>query len=114
MTLLSNRKAIPPFAALRAFEAVGRLGGVRRAALELFVDHAVVSRHLRFLEDWLGVALFDRAGASLRLTRDGEAYHHQISTAINDIARATRDMTQTTAAIPICSRGDRALRPASA
>ena len=100
MTLLSNRKAIPPFAALRAFEAVGRVGGVRKAAAELRVDHAVVSRHLRFLEGWLGTTLFDRAGPTLQLTLSGEEYHRKVSAAINDIARATRDMTVTNAVVP--------------
>src|SRR3546814_16174531 len=37
------RKFLPSMAALLAFEAVGRLGGIRRAAKELMIDHAVVS-----------------------------------------------------------------------
>src|SRR3546814_3123111 len=37
-----ERKFLPSMAALLAFEAVGRLGGIRRAAKELMIDHAVV------------------------------------------------------------------------
>jgi len=33
--IIADRKAIPPFASLRAFEAVGRLSGIRKAAAEL-------------------------------------------------------------------------------
>jgi DNA-binding transcriptional LysR family regulator len=91
---ISNRKAIPPFAALRAFEAVGRLGGVRRGAQSLGLDHAVVSRHLKALEDWSGVRLIDRAHGGGRLTEEGQRYHLRIAQAIADIASATADLTR--------------------
>ncbi|MBK6491325.1 MAG: LysR family transcriptional regulator [Sphingomonadales bacterium] len=59
-------------AALRAFEAVGRLGGVRRAAKELSIDHAVVSRHVRSLEAWVGIPLVVRNQLGYDLTELGE------------------------------------------
>ncbi|MEI9851426.1 MAG: hypothetical protein WDN24_11985 [Sphingomonas sp.] len=37
-----QRSAMPPFATVRAFEAIGTTGGIRRAALALSVDHAAV------------------------------------------------------------------------
>ena len=40
-----QRKALPPFEGLRAFDAIARLGGVRKAAKWLDRDHAVLSRH---------------------------------------------------------------------
>jgi DNA-binding transcriptional LysR family regulator len=89
---LPDRKAIPPFASLRAFEAVGRLSGIRRAAAELGVDHAVVSRHLRALEAWIGLPLFDRSGSSPRLNATGREYHRVVSSAILTIARGTREI----------------------
>ncbi len=91
-SIVADRRAIPPFASLRAFEAVGRVGGIRKAALELSVDHAVVSRHLRALEAWLGVALFDRSASVPRLNATGRQYHQSIAASITDIARATRDV----------------------
>jgi DNA-binding transcriptional LysR family regulator len=45
---------LPPFAALRAFDAIGRRGGIRRAAEELGISHAIVSRHLAALETFWG------------------------------------------------------------
>jgi LysR family glycine cleavage system transcriptional activator len=86
---LLHGKALPPFAALRAFEAVGRVGGVRKAALILSLDHTVVSRHIRFLEEWLGVPLFHRSAGRLTFTETGEAYHQRISAALVELASAT-------------------------
>jgi DNA-binding transcriptional LysR family regulator len=65
-------RPLPPLNALRAFEAAARLGSLSRAAVELHVTHGAVSRQIRLLEDDLGLALFARAGRSLRLTPAGE------------------------------------------
>ena len=48
-----------PLNALRAFAAVYDSGGVRPAARMLEVTHSSISRHLRELEAWLGVELFE-------------------------------------------------------
>ena len=54
------------------------------------VDHAVVSRHLRALEELVGTALIHREGGSDRwLTDDGRAYHTRVSAALKDIGDAT-------------------------
>src|SRR5207302_1637541 len=63
-----SRKSLPPFEALRAFDAVARLGGVRKAAQSLYRDHAVISRHLRAMEAWTGATLVDRTAAGVVLT----------------------------------------------
>lgn len=89
---LPARKSIPPFEALRAFDAVARLGGIRKAAQALCRDHAVVSRHLRTIEDWVGTPLIERTAAGAILTEAGQHYHQQISQAIDDIAHATMDL----------------------
>lgn len=56
----------PPLAALRAFEAVARLGSLSRAAAELHVTKSAVSHQLRALEADLGVALLRRGGTVRR------------------------------------------------
>ncbi len=89
---LPPRRAFPPFEALRAFDAVARLGGVRKAAHALLRDHAVVSRHLRTLETWTGMTLFERTPSGAVLTTQGRAYHDQVSVAIETIASATMDL----------------------
>ncbi|MXY33897.1 MAG: LysR family transcriptional regulator, partial [Boseongicola sp. SB0664_bin_43] len=68
------QRRLLPLNALRAFAAVHETGGIRSAARALDVTHSSVSRHLRFLEDTLGVALIDRDQnqRQLRFTREGE------------------------------------------
>ncbi len=89
---LLSGKAIPPFAALRACVVGGRVGGVRRAAALLRLDHTVVSRHLKALEEWLGVILVDRQGGRVTLTEAGQAYHARVSAAMLDVVSATREI----------------------
>jgi len=91
-SMLPNRQSIPPFEALRAFDAVARLGGVRRAAQGLMRNHAVVSRHIRKLESWTGTTLVERTTTGIVLTEDGAAYHKKISAAIDAISNATIDL----------------------
>lgn len=86
------RAPTPPYAALRAFEAVGRLGGIRRAALALGLDHAVVSRHLRALEQWAGVPLINRQRQARILTEAGARYHQRIARALEEIALASAEL----------------------
>ena len=87
-----NRKALPPFAALRAFEAVGRLSGIRRAAQTLGLDHAVISRHLRALEDWAGTRLVERVQGSTVLTPEGLRYHGRVSAALAELCNASNEL----------------------
>jgi DNA-binding transcriptional LysR family regulator len=87
------RGGLPPIAALRAFDATFRMGGVRKAAESLGVHHAVVSRQLRHLEAWLGVALVKRTNNQVSLTKAAEPYHRRISQAFLEIDLATRDLT---------------------
>src|SRR5690348_18233880 len=89
---LPSRKALPPFESLRAFDAIARLGGVRRAAQYLLRDHAVVSRHLRTLEDWTGAKLIERTPAGVVLTDDGRRYHKHIAAAMDTIAEGTVEL----------------------
>jgi Tol biopolymer transport system component len=83
------RSVLPPFEALRAFDAIARLGGVRRAAQHLCRDHGVVSRHLRAVEDWTGTRLIERTPAGAMLTTDGVRYHKIVAAAMDSIADAT-------------------------
>ncbi|MET0533854.1 MAG: LysR family transcriptional regulator [Steroidobacter sp.] len=89
---LLSRRVLPPFETLRAFDAIARLGGVRKAAQYLRRDHGVVSRHLRTIEDWTGTQLIRRSATGSVLTEDGERYHRDISSALEIIARATADL----------------------
>lgn len=63
--------ALPPLNALRAFEAVARLGSLKRAADELSVTHGAISRQLANLEQTLGVTLLEKDGRGVKLTDAG-------------------------------------------
>ncbi|ATE65792.1 LysR substrate-binding domain-containing protein [Rhizorhabdus dicambivorans] len=88
----SGSIATPPFASLRAFEAVFRLGGIRKAAVHLGVNHAVVSRHIKLIEEWFGLPLVERSGHRLCLTEPGARYHARISAAFAEITIATEEL----------------------
>jgi LysR family glycine cleavage system transcriptional activator len=63
---------LPPLNPLRAFEAVGRLHSIRRAAEELSVTPGAVSRQVQSLESHLGTPLFRREPREIVLTAEGE------------------------------------------
>lgn len=72
---------LPPLSALRAFEATARLGSVTAAARELNVTHGAISRQLRSLDEYFGVALFAKAGRGLKLTSQGARLQYGVGEA---------------------------------
>ena len=66
-------RRLPPFNALRAFEAAARHLSFYAAAEELRVTPAAVSHQVKALEDDLGVKLFRRFNRAVVLTREGRA-----------------------------------------
>lgn len=77
-----------PLTALRSFEAAGRLRSFSRAAEELFVSQAAISRQVRELELVAGRPLFLRLHRKVELTADGEALLAQVTASFDDIDRA--------------------------
>lgn len=80
---------LPPLAALRAFEALARLGKVNLAATELHVTHSAVSHQIRSLEEYLGINLTERNGRGVTLTEEGRVYAYQIRQSLGEIAGVT-------------------------
>lgn len=74
------KRHLPPFAALRAFEAVARTLSFTRAAQELGVTQAAISRQMRALEKELGVRLVERHSTHNSLSSAG----HRLSVALRD------------------------------
>jgi len=62
-----------PLNALRAVEAVGRLGSLAAASAELNITPSAVSQHLQKAEERLGATLFERGKGNLVLTKIGRA-----------------------------------------
>jgi len=80
---------LPPLNALKVFEAVARLGGVRQASEELCVTPPAVSHQLAKLEEYLGAPLFIRKGRSLYLTDLARGYLAEVRPSLQSIGRAT-------------------------
>lgn len=64
---------LPPLSVLRSFEAAARHQSFTRAAEELRVTQAAVSRKVREMERHVGVTLFRKAGRGVALTEAGRA-----------------------------------------
>ncbi len=84
-----SRRLLPPLAALRALEALDRLGTATAAAQELALSQSAVSRQLQTLEDHLGLPLLIREKRSLQLTAEAKVYAATIRTALGSIANAS-------------------------
>ncbi len=72
----------PSFNALRAFEAVARLRSMSAAADELCVTHGAVSRHVRGLEESLGLQLLVRGPQSTDPTPEGQRLAEGVASAL--------------------------------
>lgn len=83
---------LPPLNSLRAFEALGRLLSVTKAAEVLHVTHAAVSQQIKLLESTLNVALVIREGKRISLTSEGKAYAAILTSAFTSIKQATNQL----------------------
>ncbi|WP_417480787.1 LysR family transcriptional regulator [Maricaulis maris] len=83
---------LPSLVALRAFVVVGNTESVRRAGQELNVDHASVSRHIKALEERLGITLFRHDGRRMVLTEEGQRFHRKIRRAFEMMTEATAEL----------------------
>lgn len=84
-------KSLPPLASLLPFEAAARLGSFSKAADELHITQAAISRQIRGLEDDLGVKLFTRRNRAVFLTHEGRELGQIVGDALRSIsAGATR------------------------
>ncbi len=71
----------PPLASLETVCAVARLGSFLAAADASGVTHGAISRRVAAVENWLGMALFERHARGVRLTPDGQRFVGRIEQA---------------------------------
>jgi DNA-binding transcriptional LysR family regulator len=76
-----------PLSFLRVFEAAGRTGSFRAAALVLNLTPSAVSHAIRKLEQVLGLPLFERDRRQARLTYEGEVLMRHVSRAFDELRR---------------------------
>lgn len=82
-------RRLPPFAAIKAFEAAARHCNFQQAADELLISSSAVSHQVKALEDHLGIQLFVRNNNRLTLTAEGHGYHGELREALDLIEQAT-------------------------
>jgi LysR family glycine cleavage system transcriptional activator len=91
---------------LQYFEAVARLGSVRKAAEERRVSASAVSHQMRELSDFIGEELYLRSGRGIRLTETGERLYLQIAALFEDLDRVLENAvgrTKPLIRIAVCS-----------
>jgi DNA-binding transcriptional LysR family regulator len=84
---------LPPLNALRAFEAAARHEGFIAASEELNVTRGAVSRHVKNLEQHIGVPLFIRQAQGVRLTNAGRQLQSVLADAFQSIASEAERIT---------------------
>ena len=88
----SLRRLSPPLHLLRAFSMVTRFGSVSRAAEALHLTQSAVSKQVKELEGWVGVALFERSRKRLALTPAGERYEKAVRAVLAQLEAATLEL----------------------
>ncbi|MEY8842856.1 LysR substrate-binding domain-containing protein [Cribrihabitans sp. XS_ASV171] len=82
-------RKLPPFAAVRAFEATARHLSVKAAADELCLTPSAVSHQIKALEGFLDTRLFERSGNRIALTLTGESYAGKLTSLLDGIQEET-------------------------
>lgn len=91
----SLRHRLPSPNSLLVFEAAGRTLNFTRAAEELHVSQAAISKQVKYLEDYLECELFERSGRRVVLTSMGKQLHQKVSASFNYLAGAVEELTDT-------------------
>lgn len=86
------RRLTPPLHLLRAFSTVTRFGSVTRAAEALHLTQSAVSKQVKELEGWVGVALFERSRKRLALTPAGAQYEKAVCALLAQLQAATLEL----------------------
>ena len=85
---------LPPLNSLRVFLTAARLQGFSKAADQLGLTQAAVSRSIRTLEDDLGTQLFDRRNRSVFLTQQGQVFYDSVAPSLEAVAAAAQSIRQ--------------------
>ncbi|PMY64052.1 MULTISPECIES: LysR substrate-binding domain-containing protein [Pseudomonas] len=86
------KRLLPPLSSLVPFEAAARLESFSKASEELHLTQAAISKQIRSLEEFLGVALFIRRNRAVFLTAAGVEFRDAVRTAFLGIASRAEDL----------------------
>jgi LysR family transcriptional regulator, glycine cleavage system transcriptional activator len=93
------RAALPPLAAVRAFEAAARHESFTKAAAELGMTQAAVSYQIKLLEDRLGMPLFLRLPRKVQLSAAGRRLAPPVADAFRGLQAAFAAMRESAAGV---------------
>lgn len=85
---------LPPFAAVRAFEAAARHLSYTKAADELCLSPSAISHQVRSLEEYLDTKLFERRNNKMQLTLTGKAYAGKMTSLLDVFEASTSDAAE--------------------
>ena len=88
-------KRLPPLNTLVVFEAAYRLRSFSRAADEVFLSQASISRQIKQLETNLGVKLFVRQRHDVMPTQDGDLLANSVYLTLSELATTADQLRQT-------------------
>src|SRR2546421_582764 len=91
--LVGNMRQLPFMNGIKAFEAAARSGSFAKAAQELHVPPAAISRMVHLLEARLGVTLFERKANRLLATPAGRTYQAGLTQLFDALANLTAQVT---------------------
>ena len=85
-------RKLPPFAAVRAFEAAARHLSYTKAADELCLSPSAVSHQVRALQEFLDTRLFERRHNKMQLTQTCRAYSGKMTSLLDTFEANTSDL----------------------
>ena len=88
-------RRLPPLSALRAFEAAARHGSFKHAAAELAVTPTAISHQIRAIEDYVGIAFFERRTRRVVLTDAGARLFPVLRDGFDAFADVIEGLTRT-------------------
>lgn len=91
--MVGAMRKLPFLNGIRAFEAAARAESFAKAASELNVTPAAISRMVQLLEQRLGVPLFERKANRLVLTAGGRVYQAGLTQIFDQLANLTAQVT---------------------
>ena len=80
------------FQVIESFVRVAEAGSFTRAAMQLGLSRALISRRIMDLETRLGVRLFNRSTRSVGLTAEGRSYLARCKRVLDDMETAEREI----------------------
>jgi len=98
------KRRLPPFAAVRAFEAAARHQSFKAAAEELSLTQSAISHQVKGLEAFLGESLFRRHPNGVELTRSGATYFGDLTAILDRLDASTSRIAGIAAGGPLSVR----------